>query len=137
MINNEQLKEKVAVLGAEPQEAEALCRTIETGAYRTVVFGDVDGLKATLGSGAYLAAILDLDSIPMDNRRVRDLASSFPATHFLAISGERFHPELQEAIRDHLFACLNKPVDPDELHYFLRCIRDNRTESRGPPDGSQ
>jgi hypothetical protein len=24
-----------------------------------------------------------------------------------------------------IYACLNKPVDPDELHYWIKCIFEN------------
>ena len=126
----------VVILGADAQEVEALCRIIEKGPYQTSTCAGLSALESMLASDPYLAVILDIDSVPLDNRTIRTLTLSFPSTCFLGTSRDRFHPELKEAICYHLFACLTKPVDPDELHYFLKCIRDDETESRGPPVGS-
>ena len=52
-------------------------------------------------------------------------------------ANDRFHPELKEALCYHIFACINKPVDPDELVYWIRCIRDNQTDSRDAPDNDE
>jgi hypothetical protein len=41
------------------------------------------------------------------------------------MSSDRFHPELKDAICYHIYACLTKPLDYDELLYWLRCIEDN------------
>jgi hypothetical protein len=37
-------------------------------------------------------------------------------------SAKRFHPELQDAIQHHIYACLNKPVDPDELLFWVKSV---------------
>ena len=134
MEANPKPKNLVAVMGADAKDVAAICRIIEEGNYGTATRKDLDGLKSLLAAPC-MAAILDLDSVPLDNRIIRALTLAYPATCFLCTSRERFHPDLKDAILHHLFACLHKPVDPDELHYFLRCIRDNETESRGPPDG--
>ncbi|MFO7643805.1 MAG: hypothetical protein R6W95_05425 [Desulfosarcina sp.] len=123
----------VVIMGTDAQDVASICRIIQEGDYRTATCSNLNGLTSIM-SASCMAAILDLDSVPLDNRSIRALALAHPATCFLCISGERFHPDLQEAIRNHLFACLHKPVDPDELHYFLRCIRDDATESREPPE---
>ena len=130
-----QPKNLVAVMGTDAEDVAAICDIIEEGTYRTAICRDLDELKSLLADPC-MAAILDIDSVPLDNRAIRSLTNSHPATCFLCTSRERFHPDLQNAIRDHLFACLHKPVDADELHYFLRCIRNELTGSRGPPDGT-
>ena len=58
---------------------------------------------------------------------LRELAADFPATPFLCISRDRVHPELKDAIRNHIYACLTKPVDMDEITYWLRCIREDQS----------
>jgi hypothetical protein len=122
----------VIILGADIQDARAICQIIEEGPYRAAICADLAELKSMLAAPC-LAAILDVDSVSLDDRTIRSLTLAFPSTRFLCTSRDRFHPELQESIRDHLFACLNKPVDPEELHYFLRCIRDNQAESPDLP----
>ena len=52
--------------------------------------------------------------------------------YFFCLSKHPFHPELQDAICYHIYACLNRPVDPDELFYFLRSINENETKSSKP-----
>ena len=52
---------------------------------------------------------------------------------FDELSFDKFHPELKDAICYHIYACLNKPIDPDELLYWLKCIQEDDTESRGSP----
>lgn len=72
--------------------------------------------------------ILDLDSIRIDNRTIRELTILYPHIYFLCMSKDRFHPELKDAICYHIYACLTKPLDYDELLYWLRCI-DNDNEA--------
>jgi len=69
--------------------------------------------------------ILDLDTLPLDNRVFRDLKRKNPTLSIITLSTRSFHPELKEAMTDHICACLNKPVDPDELHYWAKAILDD------------
>lgn len=72
-----------------------------------------------------MAVIMDIDSVAVDNRSIRNLTLAYPGVSFLCTSWDRFHPELQDAICYHIYACLNKPIDPEELLYWLKCIRDD------------
>ena len=133
MKDNARVHQHVVILGADAPDMDAICRIIEKGTYRTETCPGSNELERMLESDPCRTVILDIDSVPLDNRAIRELTQSYPSTSFLCTSRERFHPDLKDAIRHHLFACLHKPVDPDELHYFLKCIRNNGTESRGPP----
>ena len=73
----------------------------------------------------FMAVLMDIDSVAVDNRVIRELAADCPATPFLCISRERVHPELKDAISNHIYACLNKPVDQDELRYWMKCIKED------------
>ncbi|MBW1842218.1 MAG: hypothetical protein JRI75_10570, partial [Deltaproteobacteria bacterium] len=77
--------------------------------------------------------IVDIDTISIDNRTTRELAKKNPMVHFFCMSKKRFHPEIKEAISDYFFACLTKPIDPDELSYWLRSICEDETENKNPP----
>ena len=123
----------VAILGTAGLDSAALCRMIEKRRLRSNICCDLEELQDCL-SECCLAAILDIDKVPLDNRTIRELTLAHPGTCFFCTSKERFHPDLKDAICYHLFACLHKPVDPDELDYFLKCIIDENAESRGPPD---
>lgn len=123
---------KIAVLSVNPTDAQDLCGIIEDGPYLTTIYPDLTELETGLRTESHMAAILDLNSVSVDNRTIRRLAREFPTVRFFCTS-HHFHPELKDAISYHLFACLRKPVDPDELHYFLECIRSSEGDSRGPP----
>lgn len=129
-----QRKIKIVVLSADADETAALIRIIETGRYRTGACDSISTLEGLLRAETCLAVIIDVDNIALDNRTIRGLTRTFPSVFFLCLSRERFHPNLKEAISRYFFACLKKPVDPDELFYFLECIRDNEPETRAPPD---
>jgi hypothetical protein len=127
-------RNRVIILGAAPQDTASICRLIETGPYRTQHYACLEELKKH-ASDTWLAIILDIDSVPLDNRTIRNLTLAYPAIAFFCTSWERFHPEIKDAICYHLFACLNKPIDADELHYLLKCISDDETSSRDPTGG--
>ena len=126
-------KPTIALVGSEESETDGLRCIIEEGPYLTKTYSCLDALKSGLRADPHMAAILDIDSIPLDNRTIRRLTMEFPLVCFFCTSHDRFHPELKDAICHHLFACLRKPVNPDELHYFLKCIHENEGDSRGPP----
>jgi hypothetical protein len=63
-----------------------------------------------------------IDAIDIDNRTIRDLTIRYPGVYFLCLSEDRFHPELREALCYHIYACINKPVDPSEIYFWLRSI---------------
>ena len=126
----------VAILGAADLDSATLFKMVEKRKLRSKICNDLAELKDIL-SDRCLAAILDVDKVPLDNRTIRELTLAHPGTYFFCTSKERFHPDLKDALCYHLFACLHKPVDPDELDYFLKCILDENVESRGPPtDGT-
>jgi DNA-binding NtrC family response regulator len=127
-------RDSVFVLSADAGDRDHICRCVEEGGYHTQNFTSLARLEAGLMSSECMAAILDIDSVPLDNRAIRQLTLSFPAVCFLCTSREHFHPELKDAICYHLYACLSKPLDSDELHYFLKSIQNNETDSRGPPE---
>ena len=98
--------------------------------YQIDMVDSLEGLWSRLAqSPAFLAVLLDVDSVQVENRTIRDLVLKHPGIPFLCTSRDRFHPELKDAICYHIFACINKPVDPDELLYWLRCIRDDQEQA--------
>jgi DNA-binding NtrC family response regulator len=113
----------IYMLEADDLVSSDLRNVVEAKGYRTESFKTLPKLSDGLASGSCMVVMLDLDSVPLDNRTIRNLALSFPSVAFFGLSRDRFHPELRDAICYHLFACLTKPIDPDELIFFLKCIR--------------
>jgi hypothetical protein len=135
-MNDHKIIGKIAVLINDTADEEALRLIIEGGPYQMVTCSTLEELKTALRiqTDCWLAAILDLDSVPLDNRTIRKLAVSFPPVFFFGTSRNRYHPEFKDAICYHLYACLKKPVDPDELHFFLKGISDESPGSGEPSD---
>jgi len=90
-------------------------------------------LEELLQKYACIAVILDIDTVSVDNRIIRKLTIKNPGVYFLCLSEHPFHPELKDAISYHLYACLIKPVDPDELIYWLRSIYENDAGQKNQP----
>jgi len=115
----------VFIVDADPEESAGISHLLEQAGCLAQTVGSPTELKVMLKDKACIAVIMDIDSVAVDNRAIRELASDFPAIPFLCISKERFHPELKDSIRNYIYACLTKPVDPDELSYWIKCIRED------------
>ena len=113
---------KIMVLDANENSTSELSNILKSQNYPFTVTNALSSLEGSFESGEFVAVILDIDSVPVDNRTIRDLALKYPGIRFLCTSKDRFHPELKDAICYHIYACLNKPVDPDELLYWIKSI---------------
>ena len=112
----------IVVLDHNRNSRQELFSILNSKNYPFTVTHALSSLEELFGSDQYVAVILDIDSVPVDNRTIRDLALKFPGVRFLCTSKDRFHPELKNAICYHIYACLNKPVDPDELLFWIKSI---------------
>jgi DNA-binding NtrC family response regulator len=121
-------QQSVLIFNTDPEERASIFRLLQEADYTAETFNSPTELKNRLRQKSCIAVIMDIDSVAADNRTIRELASSYPATPFLCISKERFHPQLSESIRNHIYACLTKPIDPDELGYWLKCVREDGRE---------
>ena len=124
------MKKTVLVLDSEQATGQRICDLLAEEHYPTVAVRSLADLKRRLQAESYLAVIMDIDSVPVDNRSIRNLVLEFPGTCILCTSKDRFHPDLKDAICYHIYACLNKPVDLDELFYWLRSINENDSDSK-------
>ena len=118
------MKKGIVVVDSDQDQCRRLCTMLEKNQYSTISIHSLQHLEPKLKQSICLAVILDIDTIPVDNRTVRELALQFPNVYFFCLSEQPFHPELKDAICYHIYACLNKPVDPDELLYWIKCIYD-------------
>jgi DNA-binding NtrC family response regulator len=120
------MKTNLLIVNKDLAESEELCTLLTKEGYQTEAVTLLDELRSRLATESCMAVVMDLDSVQVENRTIRDLVLATPGVPFLCTSRDRFHPELKDAICYHIFACLTKPVDPDELLYWLRCIRDDQ-----------
>ena len=121
------LKEKtILVLNAEEKESAELCTLLNEKYYLATPAYSLPEMITFIQDIECIAVILDLDTIPIDNRTIRELTLKYPGIYFLCISSDRFHPHLKESLCYHIYACINKPVDPDELFFWLKSIREEK-----------
>jgi DNA-binding NtrC family response regulator len=125
--------ESVMVVDAGLGEGLKLCAILEHHHYRATPLHSLDELTATVQKSTCRAVILDLDSLPVDNRFIRKLCKENPALCLIGTSRGTFHPELEESMRSHISACLSKPVDEDELIYWLKSVCGGGLRSRASP----
>jgi len=116
------MKKKIVILDANQNSCGKLSDIINSKNYPLVQTQALSSLEDFLESDQYVAVVLDIDSVPVDNRTIRKLAIKYPGVRFLCTSKDRFHPELKDAICYHIYACLTKPVDPDELLFWIKSI---------------
>ena len=112
----------IAVVDAHEGNCLELCAALERESYPTCTFNTLTNLEAEIEEGGCWLAIVDLDSLPVDNRLFRELKRKNPGAHIIALSNRSFHPELEEAMTRHISSCLTKPVNMEELLYWLRSV---------------
>lgn len=118
----------IVVLDAEDGRHQDLCQMLREHQCPAESLPTIGHLNQRIAQNDILAVIIDIDSVPLENRILRGLAVQNPAIYFFCMSERRFHPELEDAIGSHLYACINKPVDPDELLFWVRSIQKEKED---------
>ena len=122
---NETKRMQVLLASADATESALLSELVHAFGGALQVAGSCAELENRLRERPFHAIIMDIDSLAADNRTIGRLAAASPKGAVLWVSRDRLHPQLQESIRNHVFACLTKPIDPEELGYWLKCIRED------------
>ena len=111
--------EKEIIFVAEDQhQADKLCQILQTHHFELQHLQSLQ-MIGSMSESEPVAILIDLDSITISNIDIRNLKRAHPDIPLLSISHKPFHPELQESMRLHIFACVSKPVDPDELIFLF------------------
>jgi DNA-binding NtrC family response regulator len=71
---------------------------------------------------AYPAAVIDLDSISRPRLPLESWRQHHRDIRLIGVSAKTFHPDLGDIIDRYLFACIKKPVEPEELACLLKNI---------------
>ena len=125
----------ILVLDANKKSNWELCALLRGRDFSAKPVIDLQDFETSLQEGNFIAALMDLDSVPVDNRIIRQLTLKYPGVYFLATSKDRFHPELKDAICYHLYACINKPIDDEELFYWLKTVFEDEKDSGESAEG--
>jgi DNA-binding response OmpR family regulator len=125
------MRERIGVVEGNGQVSRALCAVLERHEFQPIPLKSLADFEADNQTYSFPVVILDLDGLPVTNHLLRDLKRQNPEVHIIGISSRTFHPELQEALSLHISACLAKPVDSDELIYWVKSIFQDHTAGEG------
>jgi len=118
-------KPKVVVIDADIQHGRQFCDLLQGLNYSVSLIHSLKDLEQELHKVPEVAVILDLDTVPVTSQFLRGLRKIHPQLHMLGVSKLSYHPGLEEVIGSHLFACLVKPLDVEELSFWLKSISEN------------
>jgi DNA-binding NtrC family response regulator len=127
------MNEPVVVVDADERQCSELCGLLEGEQYSVIPLHSLVNLKKTVCRNGCQVVLVDLDNLPVENRVFRELKKTNPALRILGLSSRPFHPELQEAMSKYIYVNLSKPIDGDELIYWLKSICENDADSRDSP----
>ena len=114
---------EIGILDADINHCRDLCALVKKLEFAAVPIHTIERLSEYLSRFDQTAVIMNIDTMAIKNRDIRNLARKHRLTTFLCISENKFHPDFKEAICNHIFAWLKKPIDPDELSFFLNSIK--------------
>jgi len=123
----------IAIVSNDTEERQEMLSTL---ARQDLPASPLDSLPAVLTlvtEQNVQVIVLDLDTVPADNLFFKQLKTIKPSLAIVAFSSRPFHPELKIAFKEHIQACLRKPLDPDEFIFWIRSIlRIQPEETVGP-----
>ena len=114
------MQDPILVVSANEQHCHELCDALEGEDYSFKLLDSLEHLARGIKGCDCRLAILDLDSLPVDNRLIKKLKRKNPSLRIIGFSSRSFHPELQEAMSSHIYACLGTPVDEEELVFWVK-----------------
>jgi DNA-binding NtrC family response regulator len=124
------MKKAIMVIDANKETRRELCELLEENQFNAVELDSALNLDQLIKDTGCRAIFWDIDTVPADNRIIRDFTAKFPGVYFFCLSGQPIHPELSDAISRHIYACLSRPIDADELFFWLRSIEENHANSK-------
>jgi DNA-binding NtrC family response regulator len=114
----------VVVVDGDEVQCRNLCSVLEREQYSITALHSLHNLEEEIRDSGRRAVILDLDTLPVDNLLFRTLRRTNPGVCIIGLSRRPYHPELEEAMSRHVYACLGKPVDEEELIFWLKSLND-------------
>jgi len=118
-------KPGVLVVAGDRGPGQEVCSLLQELDYTATLISSLKGLEQELKTDPEVAVILDLDTVPVNNQFLRGLRKMQPQLHILGLSALSYHPGLEEVIGSHLRACLVKPLDVEELSFWLKSISEH------------
>lgn len=114
------MKPTVILLGADESQYSRITGLLAENGFLPEKCSNFSVLSETFCDKPVSALILDIDSVSPDNHLLRLFKRNNPDVVLLGISANSFHPDLKESMEKYIFACMLKPVDPDEVLFLLK-----------------
>jgi DNA-binding NtrC family response regulator len=127
------MSKEILMLASDTELTEEVQKALKDKKINMVMANSLNDLEKALKGTDIEVLVLDLDTVDIENRFIRNLKKQQPAMTIIGLSDRSFHPELKEAMRKHIYACLCKPIDPDELVYWINSIVENGVDSQNMP----
>lgn len=124
-------EKEVIVLDADPNQSQNLCAFLADHNYTTTLLSSLASMHQYIRKNDCRAVIMNLDNVSLTNKAFREIKRKKPLINIIALSKRQFHPELEEALREYISVCLAKPVDADELVYWLKTVFANSYTPKG------
>jgi DNA-binding response OmpR family regulator len=114
------------MVSGDKRESLDLLTLLESHGYKVIHLPALAVSDTQVRESSCRVLLLDLDRIKVDNRFLREFNKQHPGLSIIALSSRTYHPELEEALSSHISACLVKPVDIDELLFWLRSLGERK-----------
>jgi DNA-binding NtrC family response regulator len=128
-------KPGVLVAAGDRGPGREVCSLVQELGYAATRISSLKDLEQKLQKDSEVAVILDLDTVPVTNQFLRGLRKVHPQLHILGVSELPYHPGLEELIGSQLLACLVKPLDVEELCFWLKSIGEHLANPEGETEG--
>lgn len=112
--------QEIFILCEDSDLLSDLSQTAARMGYATRSFSALDPLWKAAARQNPGIILLDLDNATIAPELIQRTAHFAPHTPLIALSGRSFHPELADVFAAHIRVCLRKPLDLEELAFWLR-----------------
>ncbi len=86
----------IVIVGKEKLECQNIVKLINEKKYSGITLKSISALEKTLSQEECMAVLIDIDTVPVENRELRELTLKYPESSFLCMSNEKYHPELRK-----------------------------------------
>ena len=86
------MKKSILVIDADKDQCRELCELLEKGQFNAMPLFSTDTLEKSIKETGCQAIFWDIDTVPADNRTIRDLTLKFPGVYFFACRVTGFTP---------------------------------------------
>ncbi len=112
----------VVVVSADEHNCQEICALLKKANIPVAPLYSPEVLADLLRREPVAVLIVDLDTLPVNNNFFRSLKKQHPNIGILCLSSRTHHPGLEESMGSHICASLAKPLNSEELFYWLKAI---------------